>query len=328
MIEIKPIETEYNGYRFRSRLEARWAVAFDAMGIKYEYEPEGFELPGGIKYLPDFKLTNVRFRGDRNGRVPLFAEIKGELSEYDKQKLEQFSMIYPIVLIGNVPSKGVDSITKENEEGWWSFRYIDGDEYPGLFCKYKQEIWFCGTDHDEFTGFNLIACGIEAAKRARFEHGEKPFDENWKTPFELMKIFGSENTIITDEGLEIHAKGIDATRRRTEETIIALLGRGYGNLDYFEPEMFQMSSARKAFEIMQERGNADQFIDYQIIQHVVKPEVVFQDALRNMKIYKLQGEIAQETDRLRSNNKEERITAVNEISKKTRELAELRRQGR
>ena len=26
---IKPIETKYNGYRFRSRLEARWAVFFD-----------------------------------------------------------------------------------------------------------------------------------------------------------------------------------------------------------------------------------------------------------------------------------------------------------
>ena len=28
---IKAIETVYNGYRFRSRLEARWAVFFDAL---------------------------------------------------------------------------------------------------------------------------------------------------------------------------------------------------------------------------------------------------------------------------------------------------------
>ena len=27
---IRPIETEYRGYRFRSRFEARWAVFFDA----------------------------------------------------------------------------------------------------------------------------------------------------------------------------------------------------------------------------------------------------------------------------------------------------------
>lgn len=33
---IKPIETKYKGYRFRSRLEARWAVFFDALGISWE----------------------------------------------------------------------------------------------------------------------------------------------------------------------------------------------------------------------------------------------------------------------------------------------------
>ena len=45
-MEIKPIETVYNGYRFRSRLEARWAVFFDEAEIPYEYEPEGFDVDG------------------------------------------------------------------------------------------------------------------------------------------------------------------------------------------------------------------------------------------------------------------------------------------
>ena len=56
---IKPIETEYNGYRFRSRLEARWAYFFDLLGIKYEYEPEGFLLGAGVRYLPDFYLPEM-----------------------------------------------------------------------------------------------------------------------------------------------------------------------------------------------------------------------------------------------------------------------------
>jgi hypothetical protein len=56
MPDIKPIETVYNGYRFRSRLEARWAVFFDALNIKYEYEPEGFDLGDAGWYLPDFYL--------------------------------------------------------------------------------------------------------------------------------------------------------------------------------------------------------------------------------------------------------------------------------
>src|SRR5258708_7900129 len=53
---IKAIETFYNGYHFRSRLEARWAVFFDSLGIKYRYEPEGFNLEDGIWYLPDFEI--------------------------------------------------------------------------------------------------------------------------------------------------------------------------------------------------------------------------------------------------------------------------------
>src|SRR5215472_9453908 len=55
---IKAIDTEYNGYRFRSRLEARWAVFFDALGIKYRYEVEGFDLDG-LYYLPDFWLPHI-----------------------------------------------------------------------------------------------------------------------------------------------------------------------------------------------------------------------------------------------------------------------------
>jgi hypothetical protein len=49
----RAIETAYNGYRFRSRLEARWAVFFDALGIGYLYEHEGYVV-GGVSYLCDF----------------------------------------------------------------------------------------------------------------------------------------------------------------------------------------------------------------------------------------------------------------------------------
>ena len=66
---MKPIQTYYNGYHFRSRLEARWAVFFDALKVKYEYEPEGFNLGNGILYLPDFYLPEYRcyFEVKRSG---------------------------------------------------------------------------------------------------------------------------------------------------------------------------------------------------------------------------------------------------------------------
>lgn len=55
---MQAIETVYNGYRFRSRLEARWAVFFDRCGIKYRYEVEGFKLADGSAYLPDFWIDH------------------------------------------------------------------------------------------------------------------------------------------------------------------------------------------------------------------------------------------------------------------------------
>lgn len=58
---IKPIETRYKLYRLRSRLEARWAVFFDALGLRWEYEPEGFVLPSGKTYLPDFYVNGLGF---------------------------------------------------------------------------------------------------------------------------------------------------------------------------------------------------------------------------------------------------------------------------
>lgn len=57
---IKAIQTEYKGYRFRSRLEARWAVFFDALGIDWEYEPEGYDLGDLGWYLPDFYLPDSK----------------------------------------------------------------------------------------------------------------------------------------------------------------------------------------------------------------------------------------------------------------------------
>lgn len=56
-MRIRPIETCYRGYRFRSRFEARWAVFFDAAKIRWLYESQGFVV-NGRPYLPDFYLQD------------------------------------------------------------------------------------------------------------------------------------------------------------------------------------------------------------------------------------------------------------------------------
>lgn len=95
---IKAIITEYNGYRFRSRLEARWAIFFDALDLKYQYEPEGYEI-GDIKYLPDFYLPDL----------DIFVEIKPSAPPLDElRKVQAFADYKQIVLIMGQPGATFD----------------------------------------------------------------------------------------------------------------------------------------------------------------------------------------------------------------------------
>lgn len=109
---IKAIETFYKGYHFRSRLEARWAVFFDTLGVSWEYEAEGYQNEdGSTKYLPDFKLGNG-----------LFVEVKGDpkalIKEHDRYvQMLDFGGILPnfsdsfynddsvngLILLGDIP---------------------------------------------------------------------------------------------------------------------------------------------------------------------------------------------------------------------------------
>lgn len=66
---IKAIETDFDGHLFRSRLEASWAVFFNHLKIKYEYEKEGFHLDGKM-YLPDFWLPEQEIWIEIKGQEP------------------------------------------------------------------------------------------------------------------------------------------------------------------------------------------------------------------------------------------------------------------
>lgn len=53
-------QTTYRNVSFRSELEARWAVFFDAIHQPWLYEPRGFEFADESSYLPDFWLPGFR----------------------------------------------------------------------------------------------------------------------------------------------------------------------------------------------------------------------------------------------------------------------------
>lgn len=74
-LNFKAIETKYDGYKFRSRLEARWATFFNALDIPYEYEKEGYDLEG-TWYLPDFWLPKQEYFIEIKGQEPTEEEAK------------------------------------------------------------------------------------------------------------------------------------------------------------------------------------------------------------------------------------------------------------
>jgi hypothetical protein len=67
------IQTDFNGCKFRSRLEARYAVLLHNCGVSYQYEREGFDV--GRRYLPDFWLPALRLHVEIKGWTVTAAEL-------------------------------------------------------------------------------------------------------------------------------------------------------------------------------------------------------------------------------------------------------------
>jgi hypothetical protein len=104
---ITPIETLYRGHYFRSKAEARFAVFLDCLGIEWEYEPQGFDLGNGLKYLPDFKIYDVStYHNSDGGKIStydyMWVEVKGiwddsrtgKLLKPDFEKIMRFFILF------------------------------------------------------------------------------------------------------------------------------------------------------------------------------------------------------------------------------------------
>lgn len=187
---MKPIETAYNGYRFRSRLEARWAVFFDALGVDYEYEPEGFDLGNGVYYLPDFRVKCWGNRGEIwDEPYDLWIEVKGEMTISDERKLVKFAkkrllndMGYefanPLLVVNCIPKSPLDF-----NESWeymgsteicpFNYQLIDGDYFGAMPAAHKGKFFLWGADSNYIWNEDEVLNAYDIARQARFEHGEK-----------------------------------------------------------------------------------------------------------------------------------------------------------
>lgn len=155
-MSIQAIQTRYAGHHFRSRLEARWAVFFDALGLDWVYEGEGYVVGIGIDaataaengveafedkryYLPDFYLPGL----------DLFAEVKGDPAGADwplwgmavdgfaTWRLPDSALAYgsgnagsAIVVLGEVPRRPVFHPVVANHAGPRAY----GVSWPGLLA--------------------------------------------------------------------------------------------------------------------------------------------------------------------------------------------------
>ena len=162
--QIKPIETHYKGYRFRSRLEARWAVFFDAIEIKWEYEKEGYDLENLGGYLPDFWLPYPK--NSSTCEIPgsgHWLEVKGkEPTKKEISKLLELSRItkHSGFLVVGVPGEHKQLYThRHGNFGWTDFPvedYLTGAE---------QNCWMFS---QIFGGNSKFREAIIQAKSARF----------------------------------------------------------------------------------------------------------------------------------------------------------------
>lgn len=189
MEKLEAIPTYYKGYHFRSRLEARWAVFFDAIGAQWEYEPEGFTR-NGISYLPDFRVKCwCRWPREEGALIDLYVEVKADVDKISKAEYEKimefagFEYVTdeegqivrlddsPILAKERIPVLVVTGLPGPEHWRWWiedrwdhvlysgkrgnlrayNFDIVDGDWYAAYPCISDDgKFILAGSSHDFF----------------------------------------------------------------------------------------------------------------------------------------------------------------------------------
>jgi hypothetical protein len=193
-MKLQALPTSYSGRRFRSRVEARWAVWFDACGIPWDYEPEGYYLGTAGNYLPDFHLENAE----------CFFEVKGApANDLEKAKAQALSTVsgLPVIIHSGRIVQPTPRFDPEGDpppihmpqvivfDTWSGER--GGEGCPGFVCLCES----CGGDTPYYCALLDALYGtwggpgrcsdvrylleryearrpFEASTSARFEHGE------------------------------------------------------------------------------------------------------------------------------------------------------------
>lgn len=171
----KAIETWFDGVRYRSRLEARWAVFFKVLGVKAEYEVEGY-TDGTTCYLCDFRLPEYRYwieikpdlpDADEYAKADMLCEATGEPVFIFHGQLRDHGSYVALPGPNGLPVSDTGYL-------WTQCPYcnlldirFDGIA-RGLPCQCVEE-----RGGETVRGSKLIEFATQQAATARFEHGER-----------------------------------------------------------------------------------------------------------------------------------------------------------
>lgn len=190
---IKSIQTVWHGYHFRSRLEARWAVFFENLGLKWEYEKEGFVLPSGRRYLPDFFIQGfgwfeIKPKPSNFNGCP-YPDGGSLEEEFFSNENEDYPCPRGGVLYGTPgPVEPIysDKSSYAGTPGYDSpYFFVDcpqcgaiGFEFDGRSARVAHCAGCSAISNSDDKNYNLdsprILAAANKARSARFEHGERP----------------------------------------------------------------------------------------------------------------------------------------------------------
>lgn len=171
---IKAINTEYKGFLFRSRLEARYAIFLDYLGIEWQYEIEGFVLSNGVWYLPDFYCPT--FNGG------MWIEVKPAcLNKEDEEKCKILCIDTKtnVWLANGTPDFRIYKVYYWDDK----FGIMEGDGIPNADAAENKNRMFAMSAYGNvgelinleyrFIMGDTLSLAVKKAKQARFEHKHK-----------------------------------------------------------------------------------------------------------------------------------------------------------
>jgi hypothetical protein len=187
MERIGAIETRYAGHHFRSRLEARWAVFFDHLKVKWQYESQGFQNEAGDRYLPDFYLpeseTWVEVKGDRHALVDDAARMSRLLASGSPLPgmNQSLGTSRGLILLGNIPA--------DIEQSVWMHPVIQ----QGHGALYRN--WGC------FVALKTPATGSERGQWYPMSTSEEGINIGFFYDIDLVEISADDHWLVEEKRL-------------------------------------------------------------------------------------------------------------------------------